>query len=51
MGARGHDDYYRTGVGRVVLASPWTYLDYWRRTLEFRPEEYEADPLPVGEAG
>jgi 4-hydroxyacetophenone monooxygenase len=32
--------YYRNGEGRVVISSPWKYIDYWQRTLTFEPEDY-----------
>lgn len=36
----GMTTYYRNDAGRVVLACPWTYLDFSRR-LRFQPEDYE----------
>ncbi|MFE2998622.1 flavin-containing monooxygenase [Nocardia sp. NPDC059246] len=36
----GMTTYYRNGAGRVVISSPWTYIDYWKRTLTFEPEDY-----------
>jgi 4-hydroxyacetophenone monooxygenase len=39
----GMTTYYRNSAGRVVVSSPWTYLDYWRRTYEFDPENYELE--------
>ncbi|MEV6985919.1 NAD(P)/FAD-dependent oxidoreductase [Sphaerisporangium sp. NPDC051017] len=32
--------YYRNGKGRVVVSSPWKYIDFWRRTKKFNPEDY-----------
>lgn len=36
----GMTTYYRNDSGRVVLASPWTYLDYWKKTRTFEPADY-----------
>lgn len=36
----GMTNWYRNEAGRVVVSSPWTYLDYWNRTREFSPDEY-----------
>ncbi|MBO0727697.1 MAG: NAD(P)/FAD-dependent oxidoreductase [Acidimicrobiaceae bacterium] len=44
----GMTNWYRNDAGRVVISSPWTYLDYWERTLEFRPGDYRepsSEPL------
>jgi 4-hydroxyacetophenone monooxygenase len=32
--------YYRNDKGRVVVSSPWKYLDYWGRTKQFNPDDY-----------
>lgn len=37
---RGTETYFRNSAGRVVVNSPWKYIDYWRRTLVYRPDEY-----------
>jgi 4-hydroxyacetophenone monooxygenase len=37
----GMTTYYRNSAGRVVVSSPWKYLDYWQRTLGFDPASYE----------
>jgi 4-hydroxyacetophenone monooxygenase len=29
----GMTSYYRNDAGRIVVTSPWSYLDYWQRTL------------------
>lgn len=42
----GMTNWYRNESGRVVISSPWKYLDYWKRTLEFLPEEYTLTTLP-----
>jgi 4-hydroxyacetophenone monooxygenase len=47
---KGMTTYYRNDAGRVVVASPWTYLEYWRRIHAFAPEDYaarELEPSPV----
>ena len=36
----GMTTYYRNEVGRVVVSSPWTYLDNWNRMLELDPSDY-----------
>lgn len=39
----GMTTYYRNGAGRVVVTSPWSYLDYWRRTREFDVADFESE--------
>jgi len=36
----GMTTWYRNEAGRVVVSSPWTYLDYWNRTRTIDPAEY-----------
>lgn len=36
----GMTTYYRNAAGRIVVSSPWTYLDYWQRTAQFDPADY-----------
>jgi 4-hydroxyacetophenone monooxygenase len=36
----GMTNWYRNEAGRVVVSSPWTYLDYWNRTRELDPGDY-----------
>jgi 4-hydroxyacetophenone monooxygenase len=36
--------YYRNEAGRVVVACPWKYVDYWARTRQFDPADYQAVP-------
>ncbi|MDI9953295.1 NAD(P)/FAD-dependent oxidoreductase [Rhodococcus sp. IEGM 1305] len=43
----GTTTYHRNAAGRVVVSSPWKYLDYWKRTLNFDPSEYEERPAPT----
>jgi 4-hydroxyacetophenone monooxygenase len=43
----GTTNWYRNRSGRVVISSPWTYLDYWERTLEFSPRDYEEAAEPA----
>lgn len=47
----GMTTYYRNEFGRVVVSSPWKYVDYWQRTLEFDPGDYHRvlDPVRTGE--
>ena len=40
----GVTNWYRNEAGRVVVSSPWTYLDYWQRTLAFDPDHYVQAP-------
>jgi 4-hydroxyacetophenone monooxygenase len=40
----GMTNWYRNEAGRVVVSSPWTYLDYWQRTREFDPANYIEEP-------
>jgi 4-hydroxyacetophenone monooxygenase len=44
---QGMTTYYRNEAGRVVVSSPWTYLDYWRRLLELNPSDYIVTRAPV----
>jgi len=36
----GMTTWYRNEAGRVVVSSPWTYLDYWNRTRELDLDDY-----------
>lgn len=36
--------YFRNDAGRVVVNSPWKYIDYWARTRRFVPDDYEEVP-------
>jgi len=36
----GMTTYHRNDAGRVVVSSPWKYVDYWRYTLEFDVANY-----------
>ncbi|MFD8102311.1 flavin-containing monooxygenase [Nocardia fluminea] len=37
---KGTETYFRNKAGRVVVNSPWKYIDYWRWTLALDPNEY-----------
>lgn len=37
---KGMTTYYRNGAGRIVVSSPWKYVDYWNRIKEFDIEDY-----------
>jgi len=37
---KGMTTYYRNGAGRIVVSSPWKYVDYWQRLREFDPDDY-----------
>lgn len=39
----GMTTYYRNSAGRIVVTSPWKYLEYWSRTLVFNPDDYVAE--------
>lgn len=36
--------YFRNDAGRIVVNSPWKYIDYWARTKRFEPGDYEEVP-------
>ncbi|WP_245849043.1 flavin-containing monooxygenase [Mycobacterium palustre] len=36
----GMTTYYRNDAGRVVVSSPWKYIDYWERIHDFDPSDY-----------
>jgi 4-hydroxyacetophenone monooxygenase len=36
----GMTTYYRNDAGRIVVSSPWKYIDYWARLREFAAGEY-----------
>ncbi|WP_067671645.1 flavin-containing monooxygenase [Nocardia miyunensis] len=44
----GMTTYYRNGAGRVVVSSPWKYIDYWQRTLTFEPNDYVDAAVEAG---
>src|SRR6516165_783093 len=37
---KGMTTYYRNDAGRIVVSSPWKYVDYWERLREFDPSDY-----------
>ncbi|WP_075296847.1 MULTISPECIES: NAD(P)/FAD-dependent oxidoreductase [unclassified Pseudonocardia] len=39
----GMTTYYRNDAGRVVISSPWKYLDYWQRTLQADLGDYHVE--------
>ncbi|KAA9160514.1 NAD(P)/FAD-dependent oxidoreductase [Amycolatopsis acidicola] len=39
--------YFRNDAGRIVVNSPWKYIDYWARTKDFEPGDYEEVPKEV----
>ncbi|RZL24922.1 MAG: NAD(P)/FAD-dependent oxidoreductase [Rhodococcus sp. (in: high G+C Gram-positive bacteria)] len=39
----GMTTYYRNDAGRIVVSSPWRYVDYWARTVEFEPKDYACE--------
>jgi len=42
---KGMTTYYRNDAGRIVVSSPWKYIDYWQRTRELDPRDYhEVNP-------
>jgi len=40
----GVSTYYRNAKGRVVLATPWSLLEYWQMTHDIDLEDYELTP-------
>jgi 4-hydroxyacetophenone monooxygenase len=32
--------YYRNDAGRIVVSSPWKYIDYWARLRDFDLTDY-----------
>jgi 4-hydroxyacetophenone monooxygenase len=36
--------YFRNTAGRVVVNSPWKYIDFWARTKRYEPGEYHEVP-------
>lgn len=45
----GMTTYYRNAAGRIVVSSPWTYLDYWQRTATFDPADYAHSVVRIEE--
>jgi 4-hydroxyacetophenone monooxygenase len=43
---KGMTTYYRNDAGRIVVSSPWKYIDYWERIREFDPRDYRDSNLP-----
>jgi 4-hydroxyacetophenone monooxygenase len=39
----GMTTYYRNAAGRIVITSPWKYLDYWSRTAAFDPSDFHVE--------
>ncbi|WP_238588819.1 flavin-containing monooxygenase [Rhodococcus pyridinivorans] len=37
---RGTSTYFRNAAGRVVVNSPWKYIDYWRMSRDIDPSDY-----------
>lgn len=37
---KGMTTYYRNDAGRIVVSSPWKYVDYWEWMREFDASEY-----------
>jgi 4-hydroxyacetophenone monooxygenase len=40
---KGMTTYYRNQAGRIVLSSPWKYVDYWGLLREFDDREYHSE--------
>jgi 4-hydroxyacetophenone monooxygenase len=47
---KGMTTYYRNDAGRIVVSSPWKYVDYWAMTREFDPADYYGTELPAASA-
>ena len=39
----GMTTYYRNSAGRVVISSPWKYIDYWKRTRSADLSDYHVE--------
>lgn len=39
-------NYFQNAAGRIVVSSPWKYIDYWERTLEAKLDEYHIESEP-----
>jgi 4-hydroxyacetophenone monooxygenase len=42
----GMTNYFRNKTGRIVVSSPWKYVDFWEMTCEFDPRDYHQVNLP-----
>jgi len=47
---KGMTTYYRNDAGRIVVSSPWKYVDYWARLREFSVDDYQAVEVPATSA-
>ncbi|TAM65791.1 MAG: NAD(P)/FAD-dependent oxidoreductase [Mycobacterium sp.] len=47
----GMTTYYRNDAGRIVVSSPWKYIDYWERLHDFDPGDYYEVPASAEAAG
>lgn len=45
----GMTTYYRNEAGRVVVTSPWKYLEYWEMLATFQPDEFTCSPATADE--
>ncbi len=46
---QGMTTYYRNDAGRIVISSPWKYLDYWTRTREADMTQFEVHRSALSE--
>jgi 4-hydroxyacetophenone monooxygenase len=44
---KGMTTYYRNNAGRIVVSSPWKYVDYWERLRDFTPDDYREAEMPA----
>jgi 4-hydroxyacetophenone monooxygenase len=42
----GMTNYFRNKTGRIVVSSPWKYVDFWEMTREFDPGDYHEVNVP-----
>jgi 4-hydroxyacetophenone monooxygenase len=42
----GMTNYFRNKTGRIVVSSPWKYVDFWEMTREFDPQDYHEVKVP-----
>jgi 4-hydroxyacetophenone monooxygenase len=43
---QGMTNYFRNDAGRIVVSSPWKYIDFWDMTREFDPADYHEIEAP-----
>jgi 4-hydroxyacetophenone monooxygenase len=46
----GMTTYYRNEAGRIVVSSPWKYVDYWELLNVFDDREYHSEAVAAESA-